>query len=64
MRADDPLLNLPQVTILPYVGSATRETRAKMAETAARNLINALKGRPMISGVNPEAYGKGRNKKI
>jgi len=64
MRADDPLLNLPQVTILPHVGSATRETRAKMAETAARNLINALKGQPMISCLNPEAYGKGRNKKI
>jgi phosphoglycerate dehydrogenase-like enzyme len=61
IRRDNPLLALPQVTVLPHIGSATSKTRAKMAERAARNLINALNGRPMISCVNPEAVGRGRS---
>jgi glyoxylate reductase len=61
MRGDHPLLALPQVTVLPHIGSATRKTRAKMAQRAAQNLINALDGRPMISCVNPEAMGRGRS---
>ena len=61
MRANDPLLGLPQVTVLPHIGSATRETRAKMAEMAAQNLVLALNGKAMISCINPEAYGKGRS---
>ena len=61
MRSDHPLLALPQVTVLPHIGSATRKTRAKMAQRAASNLIKALNGRPMISCINPEAFGKGRS---
>ncbi len=61
MRSDNPLLALPQVTVLPHIGSATRKTRAKMAQRAAQNLINALNGQPMISCVNPEAMGRGRS---
>jgi glyoxylate reductase len=61
MRADDPLLTLPQVTVLPHIGSATVTTRIKMAEMAARNLINALNGQPMLSCINPAAAGKGRS---
>jgi glyoxylate reductase len=58
LRADDPLLRSPQVTVLPHIGSATRQTRAKMAEVAARNLINGLTGQPMISCINPQAAGR------
>ena len=61
IRSDDPLLALPQITVLPHIGSATRKTRAGMAQRAAQNLINALNGRPMISCVNPEAEGRGRS---
>jgi lactate dehydrogenase-like 2-hydroxyacid dehydrogenase len=61
MRSNDPLLALPQVTVLPHIGSATLKTRADMAERAALNLINALSGLPMISCVNPEAVGTGRS---
>jgi len=61
MRRGHPLLALPQVTVLPHIGSATRKTRARMAERAAQNLINALNGRPMISCINPEAMGRGRS---
>jgi glyoxylate reductase len=51
---NDPLLQLPNVTIIPHIGSASRATRGKMAEIAAKNLIAALKGEPMISCVNPQ----------
>jgi len=61
MRSNNPLLALPQVIILPHIGSATRKTRAKMAQRAAQNLINALNGRPMLSCVNPESIGQGRS---
>ena len=64
IRSDDPLLDLPQVTVLPHIGSATRRTRDKMAERAALNLIKALNGQPMISCVNPEAFGKGRSAEL
>jgi glyoxylate reductase len=61
MRRGHPLLALPQVTVLPHIGSATRKTRAMMAQRAAQNLINAINGRPMISCINPEAMGQGRS---
>ena len=61
MRGNDPLLTLPQVTILPHIGSATDTTRIKMAEMAGRNLIRALNGQPMLSCLNPESIGKGRS---
>ena len=64
IRSNDPLLALPQVTVLPHIGSATRKTRAKMAERAASNLNNALNGQPMISCVNPEAFGQGRSSSL
>ncbi|MEI7556076.1 D-glycerate dehydrogenase [Candidatus Chlorohelix sp.] len=62
MRADNPLLELPQVTILPHIGSATLETRTKMADVAARNLVSGLLGEEMVSCLNPQARSSGRNK--
>ncbi|MGC9106068.1 MAG: 2-hydroxyacid dehydrogenase [Thermoprotei archaeon] len=41
---DHPLTQLPNVVLTPHIGSATRETREKMAEVAVKNLILALKG--------------------
>jgi glyoxylate reductase len=38
------LLELDNVVLLPHIGSATRETRLNMAMTAARNLIQGLRG--------------------
>ena len=61
MRGSDPLLTLPQVTVLPHIGSATDTTRIEMTEMAARNLIRALNGQPMLSCINPQSIGKGRS---
>jgi len=40
--ADHPLLSLPNVVALPHLGSATADTRWRMARLAADNLIEAL----------------------
>jgi glyoxylate reductase len=41
---DHPLLKLDNVTIAPHLGSATEETRQKMAEISVENLLLGLAG--------------------
>jgi glyoxylate reductase len=41
---EEKLLSQDNVVLLPHIGSATTETRLKMAMMAARNLIQGLKG--------------------
>ncbi len=45
------LFNLKNVVVLPHIGSATIETRTKMAELAAKNVINVLKGKKPLTPV-------------
>lgn len=42
---ESPLFQLDNVVTLPHIGSATAETRKKMAELAYQNLIDALEDR-------------------
>lgn len=42
MHADNPLLNMPRVCILPHIGSATLETRKAMLDLAIDNLLAGL----------------------
>jgi glyoxylate reductase len=56
MRPDHPLLSMPNVCVLPHIGSATEETRAAMSLLAAKNIIAGLKGERLPFVVNPEVY--------
>ena len=47
LRADDPLVGLPNCLVVPHVGSATVRTRDRMAEKAARNLVAGIHGEPL-----------------
>jgi glyoxylate reductase len=47
LPADHPLLDSPNLLVVPHVGSATVRTRARMADMAVDNLLAALAGRPM-----------------
>jgi glyoxylate reductase len=47
LPADHPLLDAPNLLVVPHVGSATVRTRAKMAAMAVDNLLAALGDRPM-----------------
>ena len=51
------LAELSNVVLLPHVGSATHETRAKMAEMVATDLLDGLQGRRPAHLVNPEGWG-------
>lgn len=48
------LLECTNALLLPHIGSATGETRAKMAELAAENLVACLTGKRPPNCVNPE----------
>jgi len=41
---DNSLLKMPNVVVLPHIGSATKKTRLAMSMLAAENLIKALQG--------------------
>lgn len=56
-RADEPLLGLPNVLILPHIGTATHETRYAMRELAVRNLLAGVGGERPPSCVNAEVLG-------
>jgi lactate dehydrogenase-like 2-hydroxyacid dehydrogenase len=58
MDKNNPLLLMPNVCVLPHIGSATTETREKMAVIAARNAIAGLNGERLLTIVNPEVYGQ------
>jgi phosphoglycerate dehydrogenase-like enzyme len=51
MAANNPLLDMPNVSILPHIGSSTEETRDAMATLAAQNVIAGLKGEKLVAAV-------------
>jgi glyoxylate reductase len=54
MNPDNPLLQMPNVSILPHIGSATVEARNKMARLAVVNIIEFYKSGRVPNIVNPE----------
>ena len=56
MRPDHPLLFMPNVCVLPHIGSATEETRAAMSLLAAKNVVAGLRGERLPHIINPQIY--------
>ena len=52
LPADHPLLNAPNLLVLPHLGSATHATRERMADIAVENLLAGLRGERMPHQVN------------
>jgi len=56
MWPNNPLLSMPNVCVLPHIGSATEETRSAMSLIAAKNIVAGLKGERLPFAVNPDVY--------
>ena len=56
LPGDHPLLEAPNLTVVPHVASATHATREAMADIAVDNLLAALAGERMPHCANPEVY--------
>ncbi len=52
-----PLLRLPNVLVVPHLGSASVRTRRAMATLAVCNLRAGLAGERLPACANPEVYG-------
>ena len=55
-RLHPNLAGLANVVLAPHIGSATGETRVRMATLAVRNLLAMLAGERPANVVNPEIY--------
>ena len=52
LPGDHPLLDAPNLLVLPHLGSATHATRERMADMAVDNLLAGLRGEPMPNQVS------------
>ena len=52
---DPALLAAPNTVLAPHIGSATTETRTRMALMAAENVLAVLAGKPPLNPVGPRA---------
>ena len=57
MDPASPLLGFENVVLVPHIGSASVETRARMAHLAVDNLLAGLTGERLPHCANPEVYG-------
>ena len=55
MSADNPLLQMPNVAVLPHIGSATVEARNEMSRLAAVNIVEFYKQGRIPNLANPRA---------
>jgi glyoxylate reductase len=56
MPGDHPLIEAPNLLVIPHLGSATHATRERMADMAVDNLLAGLAGERMPNCVNPDVY--------
>jgi glyoxylate reductase len=59
MDANNPLLSMPNVAVLPHIGSQTEEARGEMSRLAAMNIIEFYKNNRIPNVVNPETLTMG-----
>ncbi len=52
MPASHPLLALPNVVVIPHMGTSSHETRDEMLQLAVSNVIAALRGEPLPAPVD------------
>ena len=57
LPGDHPLLGVPNLLVIPHLGSATHATREMMADMAVDNLLAGVAGERMPNCANPEVYG-------
>ena len=55
LPGDHPLLEAPNLLVVPHIASATHATRGRMADMAVDNLLAGLAGEPMPHQVTPRA---------
>ena len=60
MDVNNPLLSMPNVAVLPHIGSATEEARNEMSRLAAMNIIEFYKYNHIPNVVNPETLTMGK----
>ena len=58
LPANDPLLDAPNLLVVPHIASATHATRAAMADMAVDNLLAALAGDRMPNCVNAKGISR------
>ena len=51
-----PLLDAPNLLVVPHIASATYRAREAMADIAVDNVLAGLRGEPMPRCANPEVY--------
>ena len=54
LPADHPLVNMTNCIVVPHTASATVQTRDRMAELAAENLLAGLRGERPPAAVNAD----------
>jgi glyoxylate reductase len=57
-QVEPELLELDNVVLAPHIGSGSYETRLKMSEMAADNLLSVLKGQRPPNMVNPDVWDR------
>ena len=60
LPADHPLLEAPNLIVIPHLGSATHATRERMADMAVDNLLAGLAGERMPHCANPRSTRRAR----
>jgi glyoxylate reductase len=58
LPSDHPLYTMENALIVPHIASASFETRNRMAEMAADNLLTGLEGQVPPNCLNPEVFKK------